>query len=228
MGKSKVIIVRKAKRKLLLKLKHMLNKPSFELDKKILSEFLHPEELEAAEHLGDAEVSKKELTLFYPGCGLDIVQPLIYSSRIAGKADKITFILADRDMTANDVVSLMLQLTGNHNYSIKRNDPHTETAVFRFKDRTFSFVCKKGNVLESVPKEIKQGYDVYFERAFELFRENDDLFMPNMISLLNKDGLMITDAGLSRQLSKDMEKIKLSPKTKELGFYKNLSMYRKK
>ena len=227
MSESKVIIVRKKKHNKFLKLKQRINRPVFSLKPDILDEFLHVDEIDASEHITEGLLDKERLTFFYPGCGLDVVQPLLYASKICS-AEHIRFVFADKDISADEIASLMLQLTDNHNFRVKKIDKNTEVAEFFFQDRDISFICKSGNVLTQIPKELKDGYDVYFERAFEIFREENQSFLPNILDHLNKDGIVISDAGIPKELAKDLEKIKVSPKARPLGFYKRLSMYRKK
>jgi hypothetical protein len=227
MGESKVIAIRKEKTDLFLKLKHILDSPELKIEDKALADFLHPEELEAKEHIVEGLIDKEELTLFYPGCGVDIVQPLIYASKIVPSAKKLGFILADLNVSADDVISLMVQLTGNRNYRKKMIDKNTERVIFRFKDKKISFTCKTGDVLTDMPSEIVNGYDVYFERAFEICREDKPSFLKRAIHHLNQDGIIITDAGLDKGLTDNLKKLPVSSKAKALGFYKNLEMYRK-
>ena len=227
MSGSKVIIVRKKKQDMFLKLKQRFNRPVFGMKQEVLEEFMHADELEASEHITEGILDKRQLTFFYPGCGLDVVQPLLYALKICS-AERINFVFADKDLKADELASLMLQLTDNHNYTTKKVDRYTEVAEFFFQDRYISFICKSGDVLTRIPKELKAGYDVYFERAFEIFREENPSFLPDILDHLNKDGIVISDAGLPKEIAKDLEKIKVSPKAKPLGFYKRLSMYRKK
>lgn len=227
MGTSKIIIAGKINDNLFLKIKHRLKKPEFSMRRAVLESMLQEEELAAFRHVPQIVLDKKDVEVFYPGCGLDLVQPLVYASKMMRNARSITFILADKDITAGDVVSLMLQLTGNHNYRLGKIDERTESASFQFKDKQMRFICKRGDVLSHLPREISKGYDVYFERAFEIFRNEQPAFIYDALHLLRRGGIVITDAGLNKALTRDMEQIAVLPEAKALGFYKNLSMYRK-
>ena len=83
------------------------------------------------------------------------------------------------------------------------------------------------DAFNGIPAEIRKGFDVYYERAFELFRADEGLYMQLVFEKLRHDGLVITDRGFNKPVldKNNLEKIQNIPK--EFGIYKNLTIYRK-
>ena len=76
-----------------------------------------------------------------------------------------------------------------------------------------------------LPASVRKGYNVYFERAFELFREEHHDFLPDALQYLTANGLVITDAGLKSPLQEKFARLETTEDIRPLGFYKNLSLY---
>ncbi|MBW3018702.1 hypothetical protein KY329_00770 [Candidatus Woesearchaeota archaeon] len=179
-----------------------------------LENFLHPAEIKGFEALKDTKIKKEEIVLFYPGSANDTIMPTLMLVALAD-FKKAKIVLADPETELDFAAGLFQQLTDCRKFRKKNN-----SCTFYFNDKTFEIGCHKYDVLQSLPIEK---IDIYFERAFQVFRQGSPEFFPMIKSKLADDALVITDFGDIL----DMEIIKTPEEAKALGFYKNFSVFTK-
>ncbi|MFQ5474866.1 MAG: hypothetical protein ACE5DM_03445 [Candidatus Nanoarchaeia archaeon] len=220
----KVIIPPKLRRKQLVRFRQLLKKPEYRICREALSAYLLGEEIDAFDHLGISQIERGELAIFYPGCGLDLAMPLLYMKKLGQDAKVINMILADKEIFLEDFTAMMVAFTGNQNYSL---DKRRGCVTFRFRDQYVRLICRSIDLMSGLPSELKEGYDVYLERAFEPFRRENRGFLARAFSTLNREGIVIIDAGLDKDLSRGFRRLDVSKKVDALGFYPYLSFYQK-
>jgi len=213
----KEIKVNKPKSNFLLQLKHGIKKPLCILNEKMLDDALTEEQKNAIKEIPFL-LNKEKVTMFYPGSGIDLLFPILYLNKITDAKD-ITIIFADQNIESETIISLMMQLTGIHAYKKKQNK-----IIFKFKTKKITLIIQKENVFAKLPEEILEGYDFYFERAFDLFRSSAPDFIKKAIALLNENGFLITDKKITH---KYLKQISTREELKVLGFYDELGIYEK-
>jgi hypothetical protein len=194
-----------------------LNKLKKELGRDELDTFLKIKNIFKGKKL-----KKDEITLFYPGCGDDLVNPLLISDALLNYKT-INMILVD--------VELFNMITYFRKNNIKFKSKRSKNKVtvnIKKKTKSINLIHYARNALDKWPAELQQGFDVYFERAFEICRRDDPFFVKRILNNLNKDGLIISDCGfydLAVLKNNDFKQIKVPS---NFGFYDNLKIFRKK
>jgi hypothetical protein len=180
----------------------------FDLDK-----FLHENEIKGFEALQSKKIAKDEVTLFYPGSENDVIMPTLMLIAFADFR-KAKIVLANAEADIKYAAGLFQQLTHCKKFKQEGNK-----CTFFFEDRTFEIICHKYDVLQGLPPigEI----DIYFERAFQVFRQSHPEYFPIVKSKLAKGAIVISDFGDIL----DMEIIETPEEAKALGFYKNFSVF---
>ncbi len=195
----------------------IFKKPKFTLDNDFLKDKLYEDSLLGFNVLkkSDITLNKKELTLFYPGAANDIIRPLLLLDALAN-FKQATIILADTHLNSNSVLEMMQNLTNIKKFKKKNN-----SLTFKFKNKEINFVFKECDILKS---EIPE-FDIYFERAFQLFRKDAKEFIPKIIAKANKDALLISDYLDFKD--ETLKKINFPKELNYIGFYKKSGVLRK-
>jgi len=190
----------------------------------LLPDHLHT----AADKLPDAlkpfQMSQKEVTMYYPGCGQDMIWPIIAMQGVAPDALKWTIIGQDITDTIGALISTTQAITGQTAFSMikKGGTGDIVGARFRFKGKTIDIFSSNSDALSCLPGIVANGYDIYFERGFELMRSQRPGFLDEALGHLRSGGLAITDAGFpetTRHVSKSKTEMQ------GWGFYKNPAVY---
>ena len=169
----------------------------FELNDSLVKKDLEDEYdsyLKVKEWFNGRRIKKKKLVFYYPGFGGDMLNILaMYDALVSDNNKIVEFILVDITDSHNDVVAGLKQYTkGVKVVEKKINGKYVITAYF--KDKEFRIICHIADAVNFIPPELSK-IDLYYERAFELFRSYNDLLLNKLCSLVNKGGLMITDSG---------------------------------
>lgn len=145
--------------------------------------------------------------LFYPGCGADILIPLKYVEILFPRLRSITFIFNDLDNNVG-IFKTILDDVGI-SFNEKKNK-----LQFYWKDILVGLKFQQGNVFQLI-KEIP-AFDIYFERAFRIMKEEHPDYENQIYQKLNSKGILISDSGFQHLL---LEKI---PVSQELSSYKEM------
>jgi predicted GNAT superfamily acetyltransferase len=170
----------------------------------------------------DKKLKKDEITLFYPGCGDDIINPLLLSDALLSYKT-VNLVLIDVELF--NVMSYFRK--NNIKFKSKRSK-NKITVNIKTKTKTINLIHYAKDALSDWPAELQQGFDVYFERAFEICRRDDPFFVKRVLNNLNKDGLLISDCGfydISVLKSNNLKQIKVPS---NFGFYDNFKIFKKK
>lgn len=189
-----------------------------------LPNHLHKAAAALTESLKQFRINKDEMTMYYPGCGQDMIWPMIALQGVAPDSLKWTIIGQDTSDTLGALISTMQTITGQTAFSMinKSNDGTTQGARFRFKGKTVEIVSSNSDALAGSPGIISRGYDIYFERGFDLMRSQRPGFLDEALSALRTGGLAITDAGFP-ETTKNISKS--NTKLPAWGFYKSPAVY---
>ena len=123
-------------------------------------------------------------TLFYAGCGADIFFPLIYIEKLFKKLKSITCIFVDRENCLN---LLLTQLDDvNVSFAQKKN-----IITFYWKHLLVTLEFIQADVFSiQFPS-----FDIYFERAFRIMKDEHPEYESKIFNALNKTGILISDSG---------------------------------
>jgi hypothetical protein len=127
---------------------------------------------------------KEKLTLFYPGCGTDILTPLIYLEKILLQTKKAKFIFLDQTNSLGIVKTILDDI--GVSFSERKNK-----IKFYWKDKLIDLEFIENNVFYSELPE----FDIYFEKAFRIMKDGNQDYEKNIFNQLNKNGIIISDSG---------------------------------
>jgi len=145
--------------------------------------------------------------LFYPGCGADILMPLLYLEIIFPHLRNVTFILNDLD----------------HNMGLIKTVLDEVGISFGQKNGALQFYWNSIRVdIQYVQEDIFQAihriphFDIYFERAFRIMKDDHPEYENQVYQKLSPQGILISDSGFQHL---PLEKIKVS---QDLSAYREM------
>ena len=139
---------------------------------------------------------KKELTLLYPGCGADILFPLIYLERLFPKVTQADLIFVDREDNLGIIKTILDEI------GICFEENNFNRISFYWKRKLIHLRFITNNIKTYLPHS--KPIDLYFERAFRIMREKISGYENRIINLLSPGGILISNAGFE---SADLIKI---------------------
>jgi hypothetical protein len=128
-----------------------------------------------------------KLTLFYPGCGADILFPLKYIEKL--------FDLKEASLIFNDLDSnlgLIKTILDDINIHFSQNGNKIK---FYWKNILVNLEFVQGNIFKLLPN--LPDFDIYFERAFRIMKMYHLGYEDLVYQKLNKNGILISDSGFS-------------------------------
>ena len=174
---------------------------------------LNPERLEEYFFDGDKEklalvdftlpLSVSEPIVFYPACGVDILYSLFFIEKVFPDLQKIHLIFNDIDPNLG-VIKTILDDIGVH------FSEDQEKISFYWKDCFVKLEFIRGNVFTM---ELPH-FDIYFERAFRIMKEQDLRYEQRIYERLHSGGILISDSGFE---TFNLERIKVSPDISSYG-----------
>ena len=144
--------------------------------------------------------------LFYPGCGVDILFPLFYVEALF-QTKQVSFLFVDKDNTLG-MIKTILDDIGIH-FSERKN-----ILRFYWDGILVDLEFVTGNVFELLKKI--PSFDIYFERAFRIMREQHLNYEQQIFTKLNKNGVLISDSGYQQC------NLKVFPLPQELSSYREM------
>ncbi len=122
--------------------------------------------------------------LFYPGCGVDILHPLLYIEALFPLAEEISLILADTANTIQTIKTILDEMGVSFAEEWNRIEFY-----WRKKLIFVEFVC--GDVFtQELPS-----FNVYFEKAFRIIKDEEGIFERRVFEKLDEGGVIISDSG---------------------------------
>ncbi len=160
-------------------------KANYVLNEAKFQEYFFADELNKLSSLNNINVniSEKNPTLFYPGCGVDILTPLLYVKKLF-KQKKFTFIFLDKEPCLGMIKTVLDDL--DVPFSCNR-----EELNFYWKGKFITLRFILGDVFKkALPK-----YDIYFEKSFRIMKDQFHGYEEKVVSSLEKGGVIIADSG---------------------------------
>ena len=149
----------------------------------------------------------KSVKLLYPGCGADILFPLIYLEKLFPEVTEAEFIFND----VQDNYGLIKTVLDDVGI------PFSETAnriLFYWHNTHISLKFIQGSIfflIDSAPE-----FDIYFEKVFRIMKDEFPEYEQKVFNKLTQNGVLISDSGFQ---SLALEKIKVPV---ELSSYKEM------
>ncbi|MBI2666254.1 hypothetical protein HYX13_01445 [Candidatus Woesearchaeota archaeon] len=182
-----------------------------------LKEFIFAGDYEKLNNL-DAHLKQKitlfleNPTLFYPGCGADILSPLLYLERLFSPLQEVNFIFLDHDYSLGIIKTVLDDVGVSFAVMIKLpKDKYMAQMkggiVFYWKEMLVKLYFHQGNVFTSLPQLPE--YDIYFEKAFRIFKgeEPGQRYESIVFQKLKPQGVLISDSGFQWIPKKQLQKI---------------------
>lgn len=173
----------------------------------------------------DKKLKKDKIIFFNPGAGGDIINPLLFIDALI-ECKNLEMIFMDPRFYYSFVIEALKDVVENFKYKLKLNG-NTAQISFRLNRTKCSMVYVGKDAFERIPDEIKKGFDIYYERAFRLFRDDQNLYMSLIFEKMNKGGLVVTDWGFNKPIIEKGGLKKIENIPKDFGIYKNLTIYKK-
>jgi hypothetical protein len=127
--------------------------------------------------------SKDSFHLYYPGCGADIIYPLLYITHLIPNSKEIKLTFVDKSNHL-DLIKTILD-------DIKINFKQATPTSISFYTNNILFN------LQFITKDITyfnlDNFDIYFEKSFRIFKER--IFEKKVYEDLNENGIIISDNG---------------------------------
>lgn len=166
------------------------------------------------------------LKIYNPGGSSDLITLLIILDTISPKNINLKIIFQDIRDHMHGIIEEIKKYTNVSILKVKKsNNKHIITGFY--KDKIIQIIYYLAPIENLFPSEIKSGYDIYYERAFQFFRSNNNEFIYNITKHLHKGGLLISDYGfeLNKETKKQFKKVENVPK--QYGLYNNFQIWKK-
>lgn len=156
-----------------------------QIDEQKLQEFFFDDDYERLQLLPRFNPLQKEVpVLFYPGCGSDIFTPLLYLERLFPTLKEIEFLFVDKD----DYLGLIKTTLDDTNVAFEQ---YVNRIQFYWRGMLVMLWFYTDNVFSSSMPE----FDIYFEKAFRIMKEQFQGYEDKVFAKLKRGGLLISDSG---------------------------------
>jgi hypothetical protein len=166
------------------------------LDK--LNNYIFEEDYRNLNLINNIEVHFKNenITLLYPGCGVDILFPLFYLEKLFPKVNETKLIFIDVENCLGTIKTILddLGISFKENIKIfKKNENEQISFYWNEKLIKLEFIHKNvGLLLDNLPN-----YNIYFEKAFRIMKDDITDYEDKIFTKLDQNGILISDSGFS-------------------------------
>ncbi len=123
-------------------------------------------------------------TLFYPGCGCDILTPLLFIEKLLPQLSEIKFHFVDE----KDNFDLIKTILDDVNIPFSEEN---NFIYFYWNTLLVSLQFVRENVFTTNLPE----FHIYFERSFRIMKDRDQTYEQRIYQQLSANGLLISDSG---------------------------------
>jgi hypothetical protein len=153
-------------------------------DRNKVKEYVLSDYLRLLKKLPQLKTTTKPL-LFYPGCGSDILMPLLYVERMFPETKEFNFLFVD----INDLFSFITTTLDEVGVSFQQKN---NELIFYWDDILINLEFKQADVFHIDLPE----FDIYFELFFRIMKQ--DGFEEKAFSKLKSNGILISDSGFQK------------------------------
>ena len=162
------------------------------------------EKMNLLKEISPLSISIKKPLLLYPGCGVDILFPLHYLDYLFPEVNEAKFIFVDTEPNLGTIKTVLDDV--GVTFEAKNN-----AVRFYWKKKLITLIFVQGNIFSILDK--LHSFDIYFERAFRIMKEDFLWYESKVVDKLNKNGVLISDSGFKNA---NLKKLDVS---KELSSY---------
>ena len=173
--------------------------PNNKINEDKLKSYIFTEDYDNLNLLNDINIplDKKEITLLYPGCGVDILFPLIYLEKLFPKLKTANLTLVDEDYNLGLIKTVLDEIGISFAENSKSN------IKFYWKNILINLNFIKNKIEHHLPEQ--EPVDIYFEKAFRIMRDNISNYENNILNIIKPNGILISDSGFIEQKLKIIE-----------------------
>ncbi|MBS3124507.1 hypothetical protein J4437_07825 [Candidatus Woesearchaeota archaeon] len=132
--------------------------------------------------------------ILYPGCGADILYLLLFLEKIGYFFQEAEIILNDIDNIFNLIKTSLDDL--GIGFVDEKSAGYGEKISFYWKEQLIHLPFISGNIFELLVH--LPSFDLYFERAFRLMKEDHFEYEFQVFRKLNPGGILISDSGYAQ------------------------------
>ncbi|MFT4304221.1 MAG: hypothetical protein ACMXYG_06665 [Candidatus Woesearchaeota archaeon] len=170
------------------------------------------------------KINKKKLLIYYPGCGSDISSLLLVLDAISDSKEIEVVFVDIRDFYDGILNQLHTYAPGVWIVNHVLNEKYSATAYY--KDLTIKINYYISDAESFFPPDCKKNIDIYYERAFEIFRSDNSMINYPIFKNIKPLGFLISDYGFNfKTQKKSFKKLKKIPKV--FGLYNNFQIWQK-
>jgi hypothetical protein len=197
-------------------------------NREIMKNYFFDDELEMLQRLVKIEhvFLNEEVTLLYPGCGSDILTPLIYVEKISPRIKKVKMCCVDISDSFKLMKTILHEVgvsfadVEKKEYVEGKEEQEIEEIQFYWEGILIELYFYQQNIARFLYEFA--GFDIYFEKCFRIMKDRMPEYETVIYDKLAQGGLVISDSGFSQV---GLEKIEVDSR---LSAYGEMMMGRKK
>ncbi len=128
----------------------------------------------------------KRVRMLYPGCGTDILFPLLYAEHLFPSLGELELLFIDR----HDVTDTIKAVLDDVGVSFEEKGGWLR---FYWRELLVSLQFLQGDIFSLLPS--LPAFDAYFERAFRIMKDGKQGYEETVVEKLKDGGLLISDSG---------------------------------
>lgn len=189
-----------------------------------MKEFFFDEEFEVLQQLPSIEhiFSTNKVSLLYPGCGTDILTPLLYLEKITPQIEHVTLHFVDiSDSLA--MLKTILHQVGVSFAQVEEIDAESgggRGIQFHWQHMLVTLYFHVQNIARFLHEA--PNFHIYFEKCFRIMKDRMPEYEAVIYEKLAMNGLLISDSGFEER---GLEKIKVDSR---LSAYNEMMVGRKR
>ncbi len=164
-----------------------------------------------------------EVMLLYPGCGADILTPLLYLEKLSPRVERVRMVCVDITDSFN-LMKTILHEVGVSFAEVERGEGREEKIVEGIEFYWKGILVKLDFYSQSIARFLHEfaSFDIYFEKCFRIMKDRIPEYETVIYDKLAVNGLVISDSGFTQV---GLEKIEVDSR---LSAYGEMVMGRKK
>ena len=136
-------------------------------------------------------LNKEEISLLYPGCGVDILFPLIYLEKLFPEIKTANLTFVDEEYNFGLIKTVLDEI------GISFAEDNKDKIKFYWKNTLINLNFIKNKIEHHLSNQ--ELVDIYFEKAFRIMRDQIPNYEDNILKIIKPYGILISDSGFEQQ-----------------------------
>ena len=136
-------------------------------------------------------LDEEEISLLYPGCGVDVLFPLIYLEKLFPQIKTANLTFVDEDYNLGMIKTVLDEI------GISFAENNKNNIQFYWKNVLVNLVFIRSKIEHYLKGQ--ESVDVYFEKAFRIMRDHIPNYEDNILKIIKPNGILISDSGFQQQ-----------------------------